>query len=111
MPNVTTTFTSQADEYIVRHRNPLARDYVIVSRVVLIGYPQLSDGAKLTYWVIYSHDWYETARGARKGFVYPTVARLAHLRHITERTIQRHLADLIQAKLLTRVERSGKSSF
>ncbi len=94
----------------MRHRNPLARDYVVVSRVVLVGYPELSDGAKLTYWVIYSHDWYEPARGGRKGYVYPTVGRLAQLRHTTARTVQRHLAELIEAGLLTRELRQGKPS-
>jgi hypothetical protein len=105
--------TSRQDEarqerFDVRHRNPLARDFVIVSRAVLIGYPQLSDGAKLTYWVISSHDWYERKRGSRKGYAYPTIARLALLRRTTDRTIQRHLADLIGAGLLTREARHGK---
>ena len=94
----------------MRHRNPLARDYVIVSRVVLVGYPELSDGAKVTYWVIYSHDWYDPGRGGRKGYVYPTVGRLAVLRHSTSRTIQRHLVELINAGLLTRAIRRGKPS-
>jgi hypothetical protein len=94
----------------LRHRNPLAHDYVIVSRVILIGYPQVSDGAKLTYWVIYSHDWYEASRGGRKGYAYPTIGRLARLRNSTERTIQRHLAELIEAELLTREMRPGKAS-
>lgn len=98
------------DEFILRYRNPLARDFVIVSQVVLIGYPHLSDGAKITYWVIYGHDWYEPERGGRKGFAYPTVRRLAQLRHTTDRTIQRHLTELIDAGLLTRVFRRGKPS-
>lgn len=99
-----------AEAFVVRHRNPLAKDYVIVSRVVLMGYPQLSDGAKVTYWVIYSHDWYEAGRGGRKGYVYPTIGRLALLRHTTARTVQRHLAELIEAGLLTRELHRGKPS-
>lgn len=95
---------------LFRHRSPISREYVIVSRVILVGYPQLSDGAKLTYWVIYSHDWYEPSKKGRKGYVYPTIGRLAQLRHTTTRTIQRHLAELIQARLLTRVMRRGKPS-
>lgn len=98
------------EEFVLRYRNPLARDFVIVSRVVLIGYPQLSDGAKVTYWVIYGHDWYEADRGGRKGYAYPTIRRLAQLRHTTDRTVQRHLADLIEAGLLTRVFRQGRPS-
>jgi hypothetical protein len=91
------------------HRNPMARDFVIVSRVVLLGYPKLSDGAKVTYWVVYSHDWYEPARG-RKGFAFPTIGRLARLRHTSGRTVQRHLAQLIAAGLLTRELRPGRPS-
>jgi hypothetical protein len=101
---------NRTDDYVVRHRNPLARDYVMVSQVVLVGYPTLSDGARLTYMVIYGHDWYEAGRGARKGYAYPTVARLARLRHATDRTVQRHLAELIAAGLLTRELRLGKPS-
>ncbi len=97
-------------DFEVRHRNPLATDYVIVSRVVLVGYQNVSDGAKLTYWVIYSHDWYEQGSGRRKGFVYPTIRRIAQLRHATERTIQRHLSELISVGLLTREERPGRPS-
>jgi hypothetical protein len=106
------TGTSQTDEgeFEVRHRNPLARDFVIVSRVILLGYPQLSDGAKLTYWVIYDHDWVSPQSGGRKGYAYPTLRRLAQLRHTTDRTIRRHLADLIAAQLLSRELRPGKPS-
>src|SRR5205823_3091749 len=101
---------SNDDNFVVRHRNPTAKEYVIVSRVVLVGYPELSDGAKVTYWVIYSHDWFEADRGGRKGYAYPTIKRLAHLRHATERTIQRHLVELIAVGLLTREIRPGKPS-
>jgi hypothetical protein len=99
-----------ASEFELRHRNPVAMDYVIVSRVILVGYPGLSDGAKLTYWVIYSHDWFEPSRGGRKGFAFPTIGRLARLRHTSERTIQRHLGELIAAHLITREERPGRPS-
>lgn len=102
--------SEKRDRFELRYRNPLARDFVIVSQVVLVGYAGLSDGAKLTYWVIYSHDWYEPARGGRKGYVYPTVGRLAQLRHATPRTIQRHLKELVEAGLLTRELRRGKAS-
>jgi len=93
-----------------RHRNPGALDYVIVSKVVLIGYPEVSDGAKVTYWVIYAHDWVERSSGERKGYAYPSLRRLAALRHTTERTIRRHLAELIGALLITRELRPGKPS-
>jgi hypothetical protein len=98
------------DTYIIRHRNPIGDRFVIVSRTVLFGYSGISDGAKLTYWVIYSHDWYGPGGEGRKGYVWPTIARIARLRHTTERTIQRHLAELIHSGLLTRVLRRGKPS-
>lgn len=107
---IASTMGAERGTYEVRHRNPLAKDYVIVSAVVLIGYPQVSDGAKLTYWVIYSYDWYDPELGRRKGYAFPTVKRLAELRHSTERTIQNHLAELISAALLTRELRPGKPS-
>jgi hypothetical protein len=98
------------DTYIIRHRNPIGDRFVIVSRTVLFGYPGISDGAKLTYWVVYSHDWYGPGEEGRKGYVWPTIARIARLRHATERTIQRHLIELIQSGLLARVQRKGKPS-
>ncbi len=97
-------------DFEVRHRNPAAQTYVVVSRVIVVGYPQLSDGAKVTYLAISSHDWYDQSRGARKGFAFPTVRRLADLRHCTARTVQNHLAELIAAELLTREIRAGKPS-
>ncbi len=106
----TPSSTNTEPTFEVRHRHPSATDFVIISRVVLVGYPNLSDGAKLTYWVVSSHDWFEQSSGARKGFAYPTVGRLAQLRHATERTIQRHLSELITAGLLTREERAGRPS-
>ncbi len=98
------------NECLLRRPGQGVGDFVIVSQAVLLGYPQLSDGAKITYWVIYSHDWYEPARRGRKGYVFPTVRRLAELRHTTPRTVQRHLAELIGVGLLTRVIRRGKPS-
>jgi hypothetical protein len=63
-------------DFEIRHRNPLAKDFVVISRVVLLGYRQVSDSAKLTYWVIYSFDWYDPNLGARKGYAFPTIQRL-----------------------------------
>src|SRR6266540_3614298 len=93
-----------------RHRNPAALEFVILSKVILIGFPHLSDGAKITYCVIYSHDWIEQASGTRKGFVYPSLGRLAAFRHTTDRTVRRHLAELIHSRLITRETRPGKTS-
>lgn len=93
-----------------RHRNSTAADYIVVSQAILTGYPDLTDGAKLTYLAICSYDWYDPSKGGRKGYVFPTIGRLAQLRSTTARTIQRHLGELILARLLTRVARRGKAS-
>ncbi len=98
------------EPFELRHRNPLARRFVVVGEPILLGYPQLSDGARVTYMVIYSHDWAAPGTGQRKGYVYPTVGRLARLRRKSERTLQRHLAELLEATLLTREFRAGKPS-
>jgi hypothetical protein len=108
MPQNQDTYGDHAFEF--RHRSPAALEYLIVSKIVLLGYPHVSDGAKISYWVIYSHDWVEQASGLRKGYVYPSLKRLATLRHTTERTIRRHLAELIGAALITRELRPGKPS-
>jgi hypothetical protein len=104
------TGASPSDQYLVRHRNPIGKGFLIVSKLLLLGYAHVSDGAKLTYWVIYDHDWLQATTGERKGYAFPALARLAQLRHATVRTIQRHLAELIAAKLLTRVFRKGQPS-
>lgn len=109
MLSQTASAKAAPEPFEFRHRNPLARDFVIVSRVVLLGYQGLSDSAKVTYWVVYSHDWYQEG-SRRKGFVYPTIRRLARLRRISERTVQRHLSQLIDRRLLTRELRPGRPS-
>ena len=47
MPQNGVSDTDRTFEF--RHRNPAALEYVVVSKIVLIGYPNLSDGAKVTY--------------------------------------------------------------
>lgn len=97
-------------DVVIQHRNPLGRGFLIVSRSLLYGYSAVSDGAKLTYWVVYDHDWNVPELGGRKGYAYPSVARIARLRGTTTRTIQRHLAELIGARLLTREARPGQAN-
>jgi hypothetical protein len=77
----------------VRHRSRLRHHFTTTSNVLLFGYRQLSDGAKLTYQVIDSFDW-EDDNGLRKGYAYPSLARVALGRGVSERTVQRHLAEL-----------------
>ncbi len=94
-----------------RHRNTGARgEFLLVSKALLFGAQGLSDGALLTYLAVASHDWWEPERGARKGYAFPSLRRLAQLRHTTARTIQRHLDELIKGGLIVRRVRPGKPS-
>jgi DNA-binding transcriptional ArsR family regulator len=96
-------------EITIRRRNRLRHHYTIVSNVILLGYHQLSDAAKVTYLAIDSFDWGD-GTGERKGYAYPSLGRLARDRGVDRRTIRRHLAELEEARLITREERPGKPS-
>lgn len=91
----------------IRRRNKLRHHFTTTSNVLLFGYSKLSDGAKVTYQVIDSFDWADSA-GLRKGFAYPSLARLATIRGVDERTVRRHLVELERARLITRQERPGR---
>lgn len=95
---------------IFQRRNRLKQHFVTTSNVLLYGYSQLSDAAKITYQVIDGFDWESKETGDSKGYVFPAVETLATIRHTTVRTIQRHLKELESAKLLTRQRRQNKSS-
>lgn len=97
------------EDFTIRRRNRLRHHYTLTSNVLLFGYGRLSDGAKLTYQVIDSFDWSDSA-GLRKGFAHPSLARLAAIRGVDKRSIRRHLAQLEQARLVTRHERPGRPS-
>src|SRR3712207_35354 len=43
-------------------------------------------------------------------YVYPAVETIAKIRHTSARTIQRHIRELIKAKLLTRIRQRNKPS-
>jgi hypothetical protein len=77
--------------------------------VLLFGYRHLSDGAKLTYEAIDSFDW-EDQEGVRKGYAYPSISRVARGRGVSDRTIQRHLAELEAVGLLERQTRPNETS-
>jgi len=81
--------------------------YTVVSNVVIFGYHDLDDGAKLTYQAIDSFDWPNQA-GERKGYAYPSVPTLARLRGVSERTVQRHLDALEAVGLVKREALTGK---
>ena len=100
---------SPMDNVTFRRRNRLKKHFVITSNVLLFAYPHVSDAAKVTYQVIDSFDW-QDGQGLRKGFAYPSVARLAAIRNVTDRTIQRHVDELVDAGLLTKEERTGDTN-
>jgi DNA-binding transcriptional regulator YhcF (GntR family) len=97
------------DNVTFRRRNRLRKHFVITSNVLLFGYSHVSDSAKITYQVIDSFDW-QDGQGLRKGFAYPSVAHLAAIRSVADRTIQRHIEELITAGLLTKEERPGETN-
>ena len=94
------------DNVTFRRRNRLKKHFVITSNVLLFGYSHVSDSAKVTYQVIDSFDW-QDGHGLRKGFAYPSVETLATIRSVTDRTIQRHIEELVETALLTKEERPG----
>jgi len=98
------------DEVIFQRRNRLKKHFVNTSNVVLYGYQDVSDAAKITYQVIDGFDWESKETGDSKGYVFPAVETLARIRATSDRTIQRHIRELEQAKLLTRVRRRYRSS-
>ncbi len=73
------------------------------------GYSHVSDTAKVTFQVIDSFDW-QDGQGLRKGFAYPSVDHLAAIRSVSDRTIQRHIDELMAAGLLTKEERPGHTN-
>jgi DNA-binding MarR family transcriptional regulator len=92
-----------------RRRNKLKKRFVITDKVLLYGYSRLSDGAKLTYLALDGFDW-EDEDGVRKGFAFPSKARLAEIRELDERTVQRHVQELEAAGLVTREGRPGQTN-
>ncbi len=97
------------DEPTIRRRNRLKHHYTTVSNVILFGYHDLTDAAKLTYQAIDSFDWPDE-KGERKGCAYPSIGRLASLRGVGERTIRNHLRELEDTGLLSREFRPGRPS-
>src|SRR5436190_14974600 len=98
------------EDIIFRRRNRLKKHFVNVSNVLLYCYGFVSDAAKITFQVIDGFDWESKETGESKGFVFPAVETIAKIRHTSVRTIQRHMLELIKAKLLTRVRQRNKPS-
>ena len=97
------------EEVTIRHRSRLRHHYTQTSNVLLFGYKNVSDGAKLTYQVIDSFDWSD-ASGARKGHAYPSLGWLAKIRGVAKRSVRRHIAELERVQLITRQERIAQPS-
>jgi len=95
---------------IFKRRNRLKKHFVNVSNVLLYCYEYVSDAAKITFQVIDGFDWESKETGDSKGYVFPAVETIAKIRHTSARTIQRHILELIKAKLLTRIRQRNKPS-
>lgn len=78
-----------------------------ISNVVLTQYQHVSDGAKLTYFVLESYDWPDET-GKSKGKCWPSIETLAQARGKSYDTIVRHLKELEKAGLI-RIE-SGQDT-
>src|SRR3954452_7738738 len=98
------------EDIIFRRRNRFKKHFVNVSNVLLYCYEFVSDAAKITFQVIDGFDWESKETGESKGYVFPAVEMIAKIRHTSVRTIQRHILELIKAKLLTRIRQRNKPS-
>ena len=98
------------EDIIFRRRNRLKKHFVNVSNVLLYCYAFVSDAAKITFQVIDGFDWESKETGESKGYVFPAIEMIAKIRHTSVRTIQRHVLELIKAKLLTRIRQRNKPS-
>ena len=76
------------DEIIIRHRQRLKHHFVNTSKVLLYGYRNLADAAKITYQVIDGFDWEDKATGESKGYAFPAAETIAEIRGISVRTVQ-----------------------
>jgi hypothetical protein len=101
---------SYHEDIIFKRRNRLKKHFVNVSNVLLYCYEFVSDAAKITFQVIDGFDWESKETGDSKGYVFPAVETIAKIRHTSIRTIQRHILELIKAKLLTRIRQRNKPS-
>jgi len=98
------------EDFIFKRRNRLKNHNVNTSKVLLYCYRNVSKVAKYTYQIIDGYDWEDKETGDSKGYVFPAVKKLAKYAYTTERNIRRHIAELIEANLLTRIRRRNKPS-
>ena len=98
------------EQIIFKRRNRIKQDVVIISKVLLYGYNGVSDSAKITYQVIDGFDWEDKETKSSKGYAFPATETLAEIRDTSVRTIERHIRELVAAKLLTRVRQRNLPS-
>jgi DNA-binding MarR family transcriptional regulator len=100
------------EEFVFRRRNRLKRHFVNTSNVLLYGYQNLSDAAKITYQVIDSFDWEDGETGTSKGYTFPSLKTIAKARGKSWTTIWRHIEELVEAGLISKRSRAkeGKPS-
>lgn len=84
----------------IRRRNKLTGHTTAVSNLIICGYTQLSDAAKMTYIALESYDWPDE-NGLSKGKAWPSIATLAADRGKSYDTIGRHLKELEGAGLIS----------
>lgn len=88
------------DSPIFQRRQRRKDHYHQLDKTLIFAYPNLSDGAKLTYIVLDAYDWPDST-GESKGYVFPYQSTLAKVRNTSLSTIKRHLAELRDAGLIT----------
>ena len=92
------------DSSEIRRRVRRQDHFYRTDKALLFAYPDLSDGAKITYQVLDCYDWASTDLDGQitsKGFAYPLQSTLAQIRGVDVRTIRRHLKELTDAGLIT----------
>jgi len=91
---------SNMPEPVFQRRQRRKDHYHQLDKTLLFAYPNLSDGARLTYIVLDAYDWPD-ATGTSKGYVFPYQSTLARVRGTSLSTIKRHLAELQAVGLIT----------
>ena len=90
-PATKRTISNYKSQY---QRPRLERHFIKTPQVLLRGYPDLSDGAKLTYLTLLSFDYLDAETDAHKGIVYPSIETLMAIRGKGRSTIYAHLVEL-----------------
>jgi len=81
--------------------------FVKVDKAIIFGYSNVSSQAKMTYIALKSFDW--EIKGKSKGYCFPSQKTLASLLGVSEKTIRRHLEELVDAGLIV-VRKRGRNN-